>query len=709
MELLKLFNIKQPILLLKTLSNGDLGMIDASNSLRIASSDTYKLVSGFKTNIQHERVFGSHVDISFNAAYSCSVIPGTNQAALFSIPGKALVHKLGRHKGEIESVAIDPNNRYCVTCGQDGKASVWVIKTGRLAFVMPPHVDYITTVAFNEKGQWIATGSFDRTIHVLNLGIMKQPILLRGHGSVVIKIIFLPEGKLLSVDKEGGLILWDFHSGQINKRLIKMNDEVCSMCVSSDNRFAFVGTKLGYVGLYDLQSLEPVTQRYIKESEPVSSLAFMRDPYRLAVGTAEGNVRIYSLFGNEEEYMAQLRNRQYKTFYSELSGNPILQYSKAYEAAERVWDDVVNKARELLDKNERAKAKELLDLFAGIPQKNAFVLQLLRDYEKYAQFKTNVQEERFALAYSLANQCPAFKDTELYRSMETRWQKAFAKAQELIMGPNGEEQARAALSQYRGISSKTVLIQQLFEKRRMYEYFKRVIMQRDYVKFFDLVKRHPFLKEFAEYTAVLDYADKLYIQTSRAYAAGDYAAAQNGCDILVAFPDYAQEMHKMSETIKVKHLFLNAVATNNTVNAFSYLASFPFLYETPEAQELEQQWNQAVDEAQTYAAKGEPQETLAAFDAYRTIREKYAAIGVVMEQAYCVQLEHKIALRAPLKAIENGIRHYVRIFGIDEGIRSVWLYFKQEYESSLDLEALQQGSLESWTPLMRIDDITTRA
>ncbi len=708
MELLKLFNIKQPILLLKTLSNGDLGMIDAGNSLRIASSDTYKLVSGFKTNIQHERFFGSHVDISFNAAYSCSVIPGTNQAALFSIPGKALVHKLGRHKGEIESVAIDPNNRYCVTCGQDGKASVWVIKTGRLAFVMPPHVDYITTVSFNEKGQWIATGSFDRTIHVLNLGIMKQPILLRGHGSVIIKIIFLPEGKLLSVDKEGGLILWDFHSGQIIKRLSKMNDEVCSMCVSSDYRFAFVGTKLGYVGLYDLQNMEPVTQRYIKESEPVSALAFMRDPYRLAVGTAGGNVRIYSLFGNEEEYMAQLRERQYKTFYNELNNNPILQYSKAYEAAERVWDDVVNKARELLDKNERAKAKELLDLFAGISQKNAFVLQLLRDYEKYAQFKTNVQEERFALAYSLANQCPAFKDTELYRNMEARWQKAFAKAQELIMGANGEEQARAALSQFRGISSKTVLIQQLFEKRRMYEYFKRVIMQRDYVKFFDLVKRHPFLKEFVEYTAVLEYADKLYIQTSRAYAAGDYAAAQNGCDILVAFPDYAQEMHKMSETMKIKHLFLNAVATNNIVNAFSYLGSFPFLYETPEAQELEQQWNQAVDEAQTHAAKGEPRETLAAFDAYRTVREKYAAIGVVMEQAYCVQLEHKIALHAPLQAIETGIRHYVRIFGIDEGIRSVWHYLKLEYESSLDLETLHQGSLESWTPLMRIDDITAR-
>jgi len=709
MEILKLFNIKQPILLLKTLSDGNLGMIDAQNSLRIASAETYALLGGFKTNIQHERIFGSHVDISMNGEYSFSVVPGTNQAALFNIPAKALVNKFGRHKGEVESVAIDPKNRYCVTCGQDGKAYVWVIKTGRLAFVMPPHADYVTMVAFNPKGQWIATGSYDRSIQVLNLGIMKQPIKLRGHNSPIVRIVFLSEGRLLSVEKEGSIVLWDMHNAQVIKRFQKMNDEVTAMCTSPDGRFVFVGTKLGYVGLYDTLRQDALTQRYVKESEAVTSLAFMTDPYRLAVGTAEGNVRVYSLFGDEEEYVQMLRERRFKAFYDALEINPMLGYSKAYETAERIWDDAVNKARTFLENSERDKAKELLDIFSSIPGKNAFINQLLRDYEKYTLFKKNVLEERYALAYSLATQYPAFQDSEPYRSMELRWQKAFTKAQELIMTPNGEEQARAVLSPYRGISAKTVLIQQLFEKRKMYDYFKQVIRQADYVRFHDLVKRHPFLKEFAEYTAVMEYADRLYIQANKAYDAGDYATAQKGCEVLVYFPDYAYEMQKMADTIRIKHLFWNAVHTQNMVNAFSYLSQFPFLYDTPEAQELEEMWNKAVDEAQHQAALGDPHATLAALEAYRTVRDKHAAIGIVMQQAYCVQLEHKIAAKAPQKAIENGIRQYVRFFGVEEGIEGVYEDFLRAYKSELVLNDLPQGSLETWSPLVRVDDITVNA
>lgn len=706
MEALKLINIKQPILLLKTLSDGNLGIIDAQNSLRILSCDTYALLGGFKTNIHHERLIGSHVDVSLNGEFSMSTIPGTDQAALFSIPQKALIRKLGRHRGEVESVAIDPNSRYCVTCGQDGKAFVWVLKTGRLAFTMPPHADFITTAVFNENGQWIATGSYDRCIHVLNLGTMKQPIKLRAHSSAVTKIVFLPGSKLLSADKEGGLIVWDIAKGQLIKRLTRMNDGVSAMSVSSDGRFVCVGTKLGYVALYDMERLEAVTQRFIKESESVISLAFVEKPYRIAVGTSEGNVRIYALFGNEEEYMNLLRERNYKAFYAALENNPMLVYSKAYGAVERIWSDLLLKARAFLETNQRDKAKEVFSLFSGIPKKAGIITQMLRDYEKFAQFKANVMEERYALAYALAAQYPAFKDSDLYRAMEEKWHKAFARAQEVIMGQSGEEQARVILSPYRGVSAKTAFIQQLFQERRMYEYFKKVIAQRDYAKVFDLVKHHPFLKEFAEYRAVLEAADKLYIQTHKAYEAGDYTTAQNGCDILSSFPDYAQEAQKIAETIKAKRLFVNAITAGNLSNAYMHLNTFGFLYDTPEAQELERQWYRSVDEAQRYAAKGDVRAIMEVFEPYRTVRDKYAAIGAVVAQGYCVQLEAKIAASSPQNPVEAGIRRYVSMFGIDEGIIEVIHYFKKHYESPLDPETLQQGSLETWTPLMRLDDIT---
>ncbi|MGZ8556148.1 MAG: hypothetical protein ACXWVX_07210, partial [Sulfuricurvum sp.] len=570
MEVLKLLNIKTPILNIKILSDGSLAIIDAQTTIRMISMVDYKVVGGFKSNIQHERLSSFIVDIAFKGDLSMSVIPKSNKAALFSVEKKELLYKVGRHQGEIETVAIDPNSRYCVTCGQDGKVFVWVIKTARLAFTMPPHADFVASIAFNDSGQWLATGSFDRTINLLNLATMKKPIKLRGHSSAIVKMIFLPEVRLLSADKEGGLIVWDIRNGKIIKRLSKMNDDLKAMCISEDKRFVFIGTKLGYIGLYDMQSMELVRQRYIKESEEITSLAFIESGFRLAVGTAQGNVRFYSLFGNQEEYMDLLRHRQYKEFYAILEENPILLYSKMYELAEKVWDDVLSKARNYLEKKEKVKAKELLGLFAGIPQKNAFILQMLRDYDKYAQFQTYTQEGRLSLAYSMAKQYTVFQDSEPYRKMEERWKKLFSKAQELILGANGEEQARTLLAPYRGISEKTLLIQELFTERRLYEYFKKVIALRDFVKFFYLVNNHPFLKEFTEYSTVVEYAEKLYMQAQMAYKGGELSTAKKACEILISFPDYSAEAHEMLDTIKVKHLFFDAIASENFLNAFSY-------------------------------------------------------------------------------------------------------------------------------------------
>jgi len=708
MEVVKSLNIKTPILQIKTLSNGSLSIVDAQTTVRIISMDDYKVIGGFKSNIHHERTTGTIVDVSFEGDYSVSIVPKSNKAALFSTVKKELLYKVGRHQGEIESVGIDPNSRYCVTCGQDGKVFVWVIQTARLAFSMPPHTDFVTSIAFNDTGQWIATGSFDRTINLLNLATMKRPMKLIGHGSVIVSMIFLPDIRLLSAEKEGGLIVWDIRTGRVLKRLPKMNDTITCMCISSDKRFVFVGTKLGYVALYDMQSLELVKQRYLKESEEISSMAFIESDFRLAIGTVGGNVRFYSLFGEQEVYMDLLRQRQYKAFYLKVEENPILLYSKPYELVEKIWNDVLSKARIYLEKGEKPKAKELLELFSGIPNKNGLITQILRDYEKYAQFQISVQEGRLPLAYSMAKQYVVFQESEPYRKMELRWKKLFSKAQELILGVGGEEQARTLLAPYRGISDKTTLIQQLFAEKRLYEYFKKVITSRNFIKFFELVKNHPFLKEFSEYSTVMEYADKLYIQAMKAYQNNDLPVAKKSCEVLIHFPDYSKEANELLETIKVKHLFFDAIASENYLNAFSYLASYPLLYETTEAKKLESNWNNILDQALRYVVKGEIDGLRKHFEFYLPISAKYASMASVFAQCYSVQLEKKLRAHAPSSELENGIRNYVGLFGLDDYMIYFFNLYKHNYETHLDLQMIKHGSVDMWSPSMLVSDITSK-
>lgn len=709
MDVLKSLNFKDPILFIKTLSNGNLGIVDTQNTLRIIDTALYAVIDGFKTNITHARYLSSYVDMTHDGEYMVSTDTDKNQAVIFSLSKRKQIYKVGSHDGEVESVGMDPNGRYFVTSGQDGKSFAWVLKTSRLAFSLPPHADFVSTVTFNDDGQWIATGSYDKSINLFNIATMNEAMRLRGHADMVKEIIFMPEAKLLSVDRSGGMILWNISDGNLIKRLPKLADEVSCVCVSSHKQFLFVGTKQGYVALYDLHTTEMVSKRFIKISEEISSLAFMSNPERLAIGTLKGNVYVYSLFGDEEGYLQMLLEGEYKPFYDALEDNPMLFYSKPYELAEKSWMYVIEKGRAYLEENEPEKAKELFAPFIGIPKKTAFINQMLNAYEKFGMFQNYIKIGRLPLAYSLAKQYPVFQESEHYRKMELQWKKIFFKAQELILAPNGEEQARALLAPYRGISDKTMLIQQLFEQRKMYLYMKKLLSQNDYVKFFGLIKMYPFLKEFSEYASTIEYGDILYIQTQKAYAKGEFSTVLKACKILISFPDYAKEAQEMEDTIRIKHLFYQAIASNDLSNAFSYLSSYPLLYEIPEAQLIERQWNVIIDNAQRFASTGSVQETLAVFEPYFGIRDKYRAMGGVMAQAYCVQLEQKIQFKTPQENIEYGIRQYLSIFGLDEGIRSVNNYYKLLYESPLDIETFEQASSVLWTPAMRIDDITVIA
>lgn len=709
MEALKCISFNLPILFLKSLSNGNLGIVDAQNTLRIIETSTYEIVDGFKTNIKHERIIGSYVDVTPDGEYCVSSVLGTNQAAMFSLSKRSLLYRVGRHHGEVESVAIDPNGRYFVTGGEDGKSFSWVLGTSRFAFSLPAHSDAISTIAFDDKGQWIATGSYDHTIALFNVATMKQSIKLRGHKSQIVKIIFLPSAKILSVAQNGEMIVWDMRNGKVIKRLQNMSADVTSMCISASKRFLFVATERGNIGLYDLQTMEQISLHYIYEPEIITSLAYLSGSDCLAVGTMKGNTRIYSLSGDEEKHLQMLNRGEYKAYYALVEDNPMLLYSKSYQQAEEIWMSVIENGRKHLEKNERQEAMNTFAPFAAVPKKYALLSQLLSSYEKYDLFQNHIENGKFSLAYSLAKQYPVFKETELYRKMETQWKKVFFKAQELILSPNKEEQARELLSPYRGISEKTIHIQQLFEQRRMYDFFRNVVAKQEYVKFFGLVNMYPFLKEFEEYTNVMEYADKLYIQSQKAYANEDYSLARKACEILISFPDYAAEAQEMADTIRIKHLFYEAISSGNLANAFSYLSSYPLLYETAEAQRLERQWYNAVDKAQRLAAEGKTGETLGVFKPYFGIRDKFMAMAGVMSQAYCVQLEQKIRYDAAKEMIEQGIRRYVLVFGIDEGIKGILDYFKEMSNSKLDLELLKQGSLESWTPNVRIDDITARS
>ena len=705
MEVLHVSNIKAPILMLKVLSNEKLAIIDENSTLRIMDVDEYKVVGGFKTSIKQERIFANHVDISLDMSVSAIAMPTTNKMALFSVNKKALLYKTGRHQGAVETLCIDPSSKYVVTGGEDGKVFVYNIETSKIAFVLPPHSDYVSAIAFSSNSQWIATSSYDKSINLVNLATMKNPQKLRAHSSAIIHMKFLSKSRLLSCDKEGSLIVWDVKTAKIIKRLTKMNDTLTAIGLSDNSHFLFVGSKLGYVALYDLENYELLKQRFIKESSSITAIAFHTNGFKLSVANLDAEIKFYPLLGDEKRLSELVASNNYVDFYKEVEENPILLYSDAYKEAELNFNTQFDNATKLLEASHKKEAEHLLKDFMKVPEKMSLINALTRDFQQFQAFLNYISAQKFPLAYSLANNHPSFKNSKQYKALEKHWSKLFLQAQKMITEKGAIDQARELLAPFRGISEKTLHTQELFNNHKKYEYMKKLIGQKDFKKLFELIKLHPFLTEFAEYDKVLDYADNLYIKAQIAYDEQDFHKAEVYAKVLLSFEMYKEDITTMLDNIATEYRFNDALDSNDYEKAFTLLEQHPALYETKKAQELESRWNFHVEKAYLFAAKGDVVSVDKELDDYMQINAKYIAIATIYQQCYIAQLEKAIITKVDMKQIEEGIRRYISMFGLDELIAYFFEQFKRRYPTELVLDKQRAGNLIAWNPTQIIQNI----
>lgn len=699
----KTVEVKSAVITLKVLSDGHLALMDQQGSFRMIDLQSYKTVGGFKTGIVQERAWGNHLSISASGKYAACVIPHTNQAALYSIEKKKLLYTTSRHKGDLESVCIDDENHYFVTGGTDGKTYVWNLSTGRLTYAFPSHADYITALDISRV--WIASASYDKTISVLNLTTMNTPIRLSGHSSVVVQIKLLKQMRMISADKTGNILLWDLKSSKLLHRFAKMHDNITSFTLSADEKFLFVGTKLGYVSLYEIEKGECLKKFYLKEESKVTSLCLIEEKNQLVVGTKKGKMNFYSLFSDEKVMIEKLKAKEYAELYAAAEDNPLLYYSKVYLKLDELWHLAMNKAVQMLEAGLLSNAKAILEPFSRVRSKQTQISQLLSDYNEFQKFKQHVEEKRYSLAYSLANRYKHFKQSSPYKAMENEWHLQFNKAKALVLNKDGDEKIRTLLSNFKGISEKSSLIQQLFQQRTAYSLFCKKLVQKDFISLFSLLERCPFIKEFDEYDKLLDYADNFYIKASHALQNKEYPEAISYATELINFPDLKDDAQEIIESAKTSYQFAQAFEREDIASMYEMIGKYPYLSENTEARALEKEWSKHLEVAEKYAAKADVQNVCATLKDFFEIKAKHAAIAVVIQQAYISQLHHSLRSNISVAAIEDGIKQYVAFFGIDDHIENFYEKFAQNRQTRLDISRLHKGSIHLFRPSFIIPDI----
>ncbi len=706
METVKNKSISKPVILLKILKDDSLVAVDNYTTIRFFNKETLELKNGFKANIHHKYYANSVVAFSDNGKYFATLSADARESLLYNAQTKKRVAKVDRHQGESSCVGIDPLSRYMFSCGDDGKTFAIDIKSGKLVFTLPAHADTITDIAFSKNANWVAVSSYDRKISLYNLVTMTPTNKLRAHSAPVMKLLFFNKRFLLSIDKRSSAIIWDVYEEKVVERLQGIHDDVTQVTMSGDEKFLFIATKLGYILLYDLNTYELLSGKYIKIVSPITSLTFDNENNYLVIGTQDGFIMYYDIYEGKDQLKILLQKKDFDAIQKASTFNPVLAYTDIHNLVSNFWENSLQKAKLFLQKGENEKAKLLLKNFESIPTKNKVIQKLFRDYAEYEKFVRFAKEGKISLAYNLANSFPVYKESKLYQALEKKWKKDFTQAQKYSLDPKGMDTAKQILAPYRGISDKTVLIQDLFTKGEVYKRFRDAFGKKNFRIASELIRQYPFLKEFPEYDILIKYGDNLYMKARELIEKEDYYHAIKTLRILSDFLDFKDEVHLMLTEIEQKQKFFEALEKEDFAKAYSLLDKIEALQETSEGQKLQDKWNTTLEHAKSFAVAGDVEGLKNALKDYLKIPSKYMAIATLFAWCYISQLEKAVAKGVEQKKIENGIKQYLLNFGYDEQIEGFLRKAKKKYrDMKLTLELLPKGSLSMWRPSMIVDSI----
>lgn len=225
---------------------------------------------------------------------------GRNQAAqLWRLADGAALPALGTdgHHGAVFGVAFAPNSTMVASGSWDRSVRVWQLGASRPRLVLEEHRGAVNSVAFSPNGKLLASASHDRLVRLWQVGDGTLRNTLHGHSDAVFSVAFSPNGRLLaSAGTDQTIRLWRVADGALVYSLSVQGGAIFSVVFSPDGRLLASGDYGRAVRIWRVADGAPLHVA-AGHAEGVTSLAFSPNGRNLLSGSFDATVRFWELSG----------------------------------------------------------------------------------------------------------------------------------------------------------------------------------------------------------------------------------------------------------------------------------------------------------------------------------------------------------------------------------------------------------------------------
>jgi len=114
-------------------------------------------------------------------------------AKIWSLKQDKCVHDFRQHTKEIYTIrwsntgpgTVNPNRPLILASASfDATVKLWDVVAGKELFTLTKHVDPVYSVAFSPSGEYLASGSFDRCLHIWSVKDGSLVRTFKGNGGI---------------------------------------------------------------------------------------------------------------------------------------------------------------------------------------------------------------------------------------------------------------------------------------------------------------------------------------------------------------------------------------------------------------------------------------------------------------------------------------------------------------------------------------------
>ena len=189
---------------------------------------------------------------------------------------------LNGHLNPVSSITMNPDSQFLASGSYDKTIKIWSLKTKELLHTLSGHSERVTCVAIHPNGKIIASSSYNRTIKLWSLLTGDLLQTLTGHASKVYYAAFSPDGTTLISSSSLGTNIWAVRTGKLLRTLTSaQSDGVRIVSFSPDGRTCIIGSLDGTLELWN-----PHIGKFLcalsGQDGGVTSIAFSKDGQLLA-------------------------------------------------------------------------------------------------------------------------------------------------------------------------------------------------------------------------------------------------------------------------------------------------------------------------------------------------------------------------------------------------------------------------------------------